>query len=235
MAFPLETFPNLAALTNYVNTYIIPNGMNLIDGIEDNNVLNGLAFFINQYLLNNAKAVIWSTGGAVIAPSVGVPGPFVIFMGPTPSSFTFGNVVWNEYYIVNATTNNLPLGTVFYDSSLSPQTVIPPQSVIHIALATNGQWIQVGGLSIGGGGNIKPALTGIAGDGGDEDPIVGESTYQSGLLVGLPARIMININGAPLLNYGAASQFDFDPTTGEITDLPNPWALEDSLYIDLNQ
>jgi hypothetical protein len=92
-------------------------------------------------------------------------------------------------------------------------------------------------VSAGGGGSTKHPLTGVAGDGGADDPIVASTTYTNSALVGLggsDGRIMININGGPLLNYGINSAFTFNQGTGEISDL-NPWTAEDAIYVDLNQ
>lgn len=91
----------------------------------------------------------------------------------------------------------------------------------------------------GGSGTVKVPLTGIAGDGGASDPIVGTTSYTNVALVGLGVanggRIMINVNGSPMLNYGVNSQFSFNPATGAITGLPSAWFANDSIYVDLNQ
>lgn len=148
MSYPQQTFPNIQALFNYMNTEWITNGQELITGVTGNNVVNALANFIIKYTLNSPTISIVSSGGNVVLPT-----PMTMFIQTTPSAVSWVDDVQNEYYIVNATPSviNLLSGFVYYDAFLNPQTTIPANSAIHIAKAANSNWVRVNNLGNGGG------------------------------------------------------------------------------------
>jgi hypothetical protein len=127
----------------------------------------------------------------------------------------------------------------FLNTGLSLIPLAPTTSTGEFTVLTRntstGAFEQVPSSTFTGG--TKP-LTGIAGNGTANDPITGQTTYQNNALIGLGGtseRLMININGAPMVSFGSASLFSFNNTSGTISDLPNAWVAGDSLYIDLNQ
>lgn len=148
MPLPAQNIPTPEAARTYVNQYIVPNGMNLINGSEMNNVLNALITFIEQSPLNWQKALIWSTGGNYVATQ-----PTIIFTSVTPSSLQWGSNIYNEYLFINTTSQNIPLasGFFYYDISLNAISYIPAQERLRVVQAINGQWIQAADF-----GNVIP-------------------------------------------------------------------------------
>ena len=151
MPLPSTTYSSIQDLINDINTRFIPNGMELITGDIGNSQLNGLAQFIVKYTLNSGLAGISSSTGIVPLSK-----PITVFT-VMPMSISWPDNLQNEYYIVNATGNNIQLtnGYSYVDVYAESQTIIPARSTIHIAKATNGSWIQVNNLG-GGGGSLPP-------------------------------------------------------------------------------
>jgi hypothetical protein len=85
--------------------------------------------------------------------------PITVF-SVAPTAINWPDDVQNEYYIVNATGVNIPLsvGLSYVDQYGTLQTIIPFRASIHIAKATNGQWIQINNLGGGGAGNLPPII-----------------------------------------------------------------------------
>lgn len=89
--------------------------------------------------------------------------------------------------------------------------------------------------------NIKPAIIGISGNGGVNDPITGSSIYQNDLLKGFAQsngyKFYIIVGGAIWQNFGTDSnQFTFDQVTGTINFNGNiTWYDGMTIVIDLNQ
>lgn len=150
---PTQTFNTIQDLITYINQYIIPNGIGEITGEEHNNVENGLAAFIETSKLNYNKASLISSGGVVVLPSA-----FSVIMGPTPTSLSWLDNIYNEYYIINATGFDIPLAPtfVYYDTYLEQQTTVPARTVLHIVKATNNQWILATNLPASSGGALPP-------------------------------------------------------------------------------
>jgi hypothetical protein len=144
--------PTLQQLINYINQYITTNGVNAITGAENNYALLGLANLILNYTVNGSLAGISSSTGVVPLSK-----PITLF-SVAPTSINWPDNVQFEYYIINATGVNIPItaGYSFVDQYGTVQTTIPARTSIHIAKATNGQWIQVNNLGIGGSGNLPP-------------------------------------------------------------------------------
>jgi|ERR1700722_405444 len=171
MAYPQQNFPNIQDLFNYMNTEWITNGEQLITGVTGNNVVNALANFIIKYTLNSSLVSIVSSGGNVVLPT-----PMTCFINTTPTAISWGDDVQNEYYIINATASPAPLLSTFayYDHFLTPQTSIPANTVIHIAKATNGLWLQVNNSVSGGtgGSGIIPITSANFVVGGNPNPTI---------------------------------------------------------------
>ena len=134
MPYPTQTFPNFAALMAYINQYIITNGLGLIEGVEHNNVENGLLTFIEQSPLNWATAEIVSSGGNVVAPA-----PVTVFLTTTPTGLTWNDNIYNEYVFINMTSNNIPLSNsmVYYNTSGQAVNYIRANSSVDIFKASN--------------------------------------------------------------------------------------------------
>lgn len=149
---------SIAQIIAYVNSVITTNGANAITGGENNQALVNLATAVLNYTVNGQSAVI-STSTGVVALSK----PVTLF------SVAAASISWTdnfslEYYIINATSSNIPIsvGFSFVDQFGTTQTAIPARTAIHIAKAANGSWIQVNNLGGGGSGTLPP-FTGHAG------------------------------------------------------------------------
>lgn len=182
MALPAQTFPqhDMTSLLNYINTKIIPNGMELIIGEIHNNVENGLGQFILQSILNYYKATVISAGGAVV---LSVPINYIV--NSTPSSLAWVDDNWfNEFYIVNTTGSdiNLLAGYSYFDEFVAAKTTIPANTCIHIAKTANGSWIKIGNTSNSSGGGSTTLSAGylqfVVGDSPNNAPLNdGETTF----------------------------------------------------------
>ena len=152
MSLPTQSFSTIQELIAYINTTIVPNSSQEIDAIEHNNVENGLASFIVQYTLNSGLVQISTSAGVKILSS-----PITVFT-TVPSSVQWPDNIQNEYYVINATGFNIPIagGFSYIDAFQTVQTVFPPRLAIHMAKATNGQWIQVNNIGSGGTGTLPP-------------------------------------------------------------------------------
>lgn len=157
MPLPSTTYTTIQQLINDINTRFIPNGAELITGDIGNSQLNGLANFIVSYTLNSGLAGISSSTGVIPLSK-----PVTVFT-VAPTSINWPDNVQNEYYIVNATGNNIPLtsGFSYIDQYAVAQTVIPARSAIHIAKATNSNWVQINNLP---GVGVLPPQTGHDGE-----------------------------------------------------------------------
>lgn len=239
MPYPSVTFNDFDELMDYINTYIVTNGMEQIEGVEHNAAENGLLTFIRHSPLNWQKAKIESSGGAVSASR-----PVVVFMSNVPTSLVWGDNIYNEYIFINTTSGDIPLGvgSTYYDISLQPIDNIPAKSIVNICKASNDLWI-VSSVPSSGSAAAIPPLTGIVDGGGADDPVSGQSIFQSNKLIGLGStnggKIQIVIDDVIQSNYGQNKSFEFDNVTGEI-DLDyngsgNTWITSSGLYINLNQ
>lgn len=148
MPLPEQTFSNYDDLRAYINTYIVSNGGRDITGTEHNNVENALLTFLINSPLNASKVDIHSTGG-VYALSKGI----TYFNGFTPTQVSFGDNNQFEWYIINATSADIPLaaGSHYFNMQVE-QSVIPANVVIHVAKSQNNQWLQVNNSEITGSG-----------------------------------------------------------------------------------
>lgn len=157
MPLPTQTFSTIQQLLTYINTFIVPNGSNEISGEIHNNVENALSKFIVSYTLNNKQATLVSSGGVVVLPT-----PITVITSVVPTSIQWIDNVQNEYYILNTTNSTIPLaaGFTYYNSFLIAKNSIPANTAIHIAKATNGQWVQVGEVGQGAMSVTTPSIYG---------------------------------------------------------------------------
>jgi hypothetical protein len=157
MPYPNQTFNTISDLLAYVNTNVVTNGNQEITAIIENNVENGLANFIVSYTLNSGLAGISSSTGVV---PLSKP---ITYFSVTPTSISLGTNVQNEFYIINATANNIPLtsGYSYIDAYQTVQTSIPARAYVHLAKATNGTWLQVNTATAGS--DSLPPQTGKSG------------------------------------------------------------------------
>ncbi len=152
-------FSDIDQWQTYIDTYIIANGNNDITGPENNEALNGAVQFVRESPLNWSKTDIHGSGGVFVLSKA-----MTVFITNTPTSISWVDNWYFEYYIVNATTSPIPLtsGTVYYNALLVPLTAIPANTVVHIAKSDNDLWIQVN--NAGGTGTSLPAQTGHDGE-----------------------------------------------------------------------
>lgn len=232
---PTIDFNSLEEVVQYLDQCIITNHNNEITAEQHNNIENGLAKFIKQAPRNWDKASVIVSAGNYIAVS-----SQCILVFRATGSITLTDNRWNEWTILNYTSSNKQLvGTIAsYRTVLGTiKNYISATSAVTIAKAIDGLWYEIGGSNSAATAPKKP-LIGVAGEGGEDDPIVGESTYQNDKLIGLGSqnndRILAIINNIPQSNFGNPN-FSLDNVSGTINISPNVWLPNDSLYIDLNQ
>lgn len=187
---PSQDFTTLQQLLNYTNTYFVTNGVNSITGDEGNNILNGLAKFIQSYTMNNGLTGISSSTGVVPLSK-----PITIF-SVAPASFNWGDNVQEEYYIVNATGVAITSTTTFIDSFGTTQNSIAPRDSVHISKATNGTWYRINNVSGSASGGLPP-MTGNAGKGLFND---GTSAFWGDNVLQIPAGDANYINSTTWVN-----------------------------------
>jgi hypothetical protein len=174
MPYPQQTFNNLTDLLAYTNSNIVTNGLGEIDAVELNNVLNGLATFIQQNPLNWDKAKVESSGG-IITIERGV----TEIKGIAPTTVTWGDNVQNEFKIVNMTASNIPLasGKSYYDVNANQITYIPSRQVLNICKDDNNKWIQVNNFSSNGGSDYFGKEYINVGNDSPQIMVNGDTTY----------------------------------------------------------
>lgn len=158
MSYPQQTFANFQELLNFINTFWVTNGVQEIDAVIGNDVVNGLLTFITQSPLNYQKAAIVSSGGTVVTTQ-----PVTVIMGTVPSSLNWIDNIYNQNIFINTTASDIPLanGIIYYNAALVVQNSIPAQSTISIAKAKNGQWIQINQSTNSGFGTIHISIISI--------------------------------------------------------------------------
>lgn len=237
MPLPIITFATFADLENYINTYIIPNAIELIQGDEHNAVENGLLVFIEQSPLNWQTARIESSGGVLSAIR-----PVTVFMTTTPSSFTWSDNIYHEYRFINTTAGDIHTVATYYDINLQAVNVIPAKSIVNISKASNNLWI-VSSVPSSGSSAALPPYVGIVDGGNANDPVSGTSIFQNNQLIGLGStnsgRITILYAESPRTNFGQNKSFEYNATTGTIdlnyNSSGEEWFADSSLWIDRNQ
>lgn len=234
MPYPNTTFNNFQELMEYINTYWITNGVEEITGAIGNDVVNGLLSFTEQSPLNWQKADIQSLGGDISAAR-----PITVFMTTAPDSLSWADNIYYEYVFINTTFDDIPTTTPYYDINLTAINVIPAKSIINICKAKNNLWL-LKSLPASGSGVIVPALNGIVGGGGVDDPVDDSPTFQSNKLIGLGAtnggKVSITYAETPMSNYGGNASFAIDNVAGIFTwTNGNTFSTGSSLYINLNQ
>ncbi len=196
--YPTIEFDTIEEWENYVNTYVVANGMEQITGPIGNNAYNGAVKFVSQSPLNWGKATVYNTTGAVSLSNnfQGV----AIFSTNTPSSLSFGDNFYNQYVFLNLTDGAIPLVTpsAYYDFTGSPVTSIPANSAIILFKASNDLWV-LGGNSGGSGSTQKQPKTYVVGTTSGA-PTAGSTTWQNSAFA--------NSYVALFLNYGKVNQSD---------------------------
>lgn len=140
MALPSTTFATIDDLISFVNTYIIPNGIEEITGDIHNSASNGFTTYIKKAVLNYELAKIESGGGVIVLSKP------ISIISATPTTIQWPDDFVNEFYIANGTSSDIALATGFtyVDAFANIQTTIPANTVVHIAKMTNGGWLLVG-------------------------------------------------------------------------------------------
>ena len=131
-------------LRTYINTYIVQNGLGLIQGQEHNNVDNNMLDFIISAPLNWQKAKVYNS-----TTPVNTSRPVNVFMNTPPATLIWGDNIYNEFIFINTTTYNIPFsgGKSFYDKNGNVITYIPANQSLNIMKAENGLWIQSNNFS----------------------------------------------------------------------------------------
>lgn len=139
MSYPTQTFNTFDDLLGYINTNWITNGNQEITGIVGNNVVNAELSFIRKSPLNWQKCQIASTGGVVVATR-----PVLIVYGVVPTSISWTDNIYNEYILVNTTSEDIPIlgGLGYYDINAAFKTTLLAGSIIDIFKAENNLWFQ---------------------------------------------------------------------------------------------
>lgn len=163
MSYPVQTFTNIPAWENFLNTNIIANGNEEITGTIGNTAYNGAVTFIKKSPLNWGGALVINTSGAVNLTDnfFGV----AVFSGSTPSSLSFGDNFYNQYVFINMTGAIIPLGmpSAYYDLSGNPVTSLPANAATILFKASNSLWVLGNSASGGGGSTQKEPKTYIVG------------------------------------------------------------------------
>lgn len=149
MPYPAVTFANFDDLMNYINTNIVTNGLQEIEGVEHNAVENGLLTFTRKSPLNWGLAEIISVGGAVSATK-----PVTVITTTTPTTLSWSDNIYNEYIFMNMTGNAIPLLSplVYFTAAGTSLNYIPENTSVNILKTANGLWVAVSVSGTGGGG-----------------------------------------------------------------------------------
>jgi len=238
--YPSIIFNTIGEWETYINQYIIPNGNNEITGDEHNNVENGAVKFVRQSPRNWNRATVIGTAGNYTATSAQC---ILVFKPTATGSVTLTDNIYNEWTIVNITSSDKALVgaiNIFVTPSGVLSNYCPANGVLNLVKGNDNKWYQV--LSGTQTGISNPPLIGIAGGGGDHDPIVGASTYQDNLLIGLGSandgKIQATINQAIWDNYTVGGNlFDYDPLTGILTFNAETfqWYVDMTINVNRNQ
>ncbi len=109
----------------------------------------------------------------------------------------------------------------------------------HYALSLANSGGVIPGTDSGGSFALKAPIIGVAGAGGIDDPIVGLGSYQNDKLKNLGSansfRIQAFLLKIAMDNFEPTPDFDYDPQTGILSNLPFTWSVGDTIYVDRNQ
>jgi hypothetical protein len=212
-------FATIQDWQTWIDNNIVPNGNQDITGEDGNITENAAAQFIIQATVNWNLAKVHSTGGALVL-SNGV----TVVTGATPTSLSWGDNFYNEWYIVNLTPNilNLDSGIFYYNPTGSPQNAIPAQTSLHIAKSENGLWVQIGGASAtgGGGGSQKEPATYIVGT-TPNAPAQGATTWQLGIFANSYMLLFYGSTLLPLSDPGDGSMWFSKPLNSDTGTIAN--------------
>jgi len=168
MTYPNITYQTLAALLEDTNTIWVTNGLGDITGVFGNAQINGLAKFIQQSPVNwNGASTITNGGNITLTRGV------TVISGLTPTSINFGDNVYNEWVIVNTTTDNINLasGKVYYNILGAQMSYVPALQILKISKGSNSLWYQTNNFSTSGGSG-KTIFNEIDATVGVDSPII---------------------------------------------------------------
>lgn len=140
MPTPSQTFTTEQELLNFINTFIVTNGVEAITGDLHNSVENGLLQLNLRSILNYTGAQIFSSGGSILLAK-----SFNLITGTPPDDLRWSDSFFlKEFYIANTTSSDIDLysGFYYYDVFGAQKNTIPANTTIHIARALNGSWIN---------------------------------------------------------------------------------------------
>lgn len=145
-SYPQQDIKTIPELLNYINTFIIDNGVEEITGIKHNNVVNAVVKFITRSTINYANAAIVN-GGSLYTLTTGV----TIFSA-SPSGVFWADNFYNEWLVVNRGASDIPLnpGLFYVDQFGNQRTSIPAGEVVHLTKMSNGYWAQANNQAVGG-------------------------------------------------------------------------------------
>ena len=219
---------------NYVNTEWVTNGNGDITGVIGNNVVNALYQYITKSYFNYKKATIYASGGNLVLQDA-----VNVITTVTPSSLQWQDNLYNEYVIINTTTNVIPLANGFRYYSLvnTPITSIPANSVIVLFKEINDNWIQGNNLDSAGGQYSSTQLA-ICVNGEDGSPIANTSVYQNDLLIGAKDINQLTINKQIFYienSIFTVGDYIFDADLGVITFNNYLWNFGDQSVIPFSK
>jgi hypothetical protein len=228
-----------ADLQTYIDQYIRVNHNNEITGEQHNNVETGLLAFILASYRNYNRATVISTASSYSATCNQC---ILIFKSGATGSINLTNNRWNEWVIYNNSGDEKQfVGSIISQYRTQGGIVknyVDSGQVLHLAKGNDNIWYEIDNGAAQGSGALPP-LIGVVGDGGDDDPVAGESTFQNDKLIGLGAtnsdRIQIVYAENIMSNFGDNSSFVFDNALGIIDISPQTFVTGSSLYVNRNQ
>ncbi len=224
----------------YILDNWIQNNNQLVTGTIGQNVVWNLAQFIKTVPENYQKATV-VTGSSNYTTNNNQC--IVIFTNNTSGGLNWVDNRWYKYYFVNATDNIRAFtnGKFYYDINGNQITELAARTSLYLAKGNDDFWYEISANSSSTPGTVKKPLIGVAGRGGSDDPLVGDTIYQNNKLIGVGSivdgvtQLQIQINDVTMSSYGLNASFTFNNTTG-LFDLGSFEFEENaSLYIDLNQ
>ncbi len=155
MPYPALNIDDFSTLVEYVNTNIIPNGIQDITGEEENNVFNNL-FKLLPFNGVKAKLINSPTNYSTTTDD-----RILIFLEDSiTSTLVFDNNFWNQFTFCNLSSENIELeGSLEYINAAGDVlTHIPANNIVSIIKGEDDNW-----YSISSSEGVK-TLGGIKGD-----------------------------------------------------------------------
>lgn len=220
MPYPTVIFNTIAQWENYVNTQIITNGNEEITGEIGNNAYNGAVKFVKQSPLNWSKAAIYSSGGVISLADnfLGV----AIFSGTTPTSLTWGDNFYNEYVLINMTSDAIALSGSLVYYNLYGQAIdeISPNTAVNIFKASNDLWVAGSNPGGGTGSAQKQPQTYIVGTTSGA-PTAGTLIWQLSAFLNSYVTLRVNRGDTDLIDTGDGSPYITKPLASDTLTIGN--------------